>query len=242
MKGQIYRLAEKSEADILAFKENKDSLSFYAPNLSENLKVKDIDIVRSGIFTNFYPKEEWYLKVMEDYDKNCSLEFSPCGDKAKSLKRIFDLCASHTGAGEVSKEVKNRMGLDGIHYMKEGPLFKGEIVRSFDDSDTAFFLYRVKKLSDSVEGNNLDLGESGKKLVLSMAFLEADMVRCIKRKDTSVLAKRAEDAAGKYLDYYYDDTLTTESKGKLSHTFGNFMKIIFYLCGSNALNDNEFIK
>ncbi len=241
MKGQIFNLAKSFKKEILAFKENKDGLSFYTASLEKVPENEDIRIEKTGVFTNFYPCDQWLLKVAESFLNNPPPDFTPCRDKEETLERIFRLCKEYTGEEEIKKTFKNHEGLDPLHYMEEGVRDKKDRKRKFDDSDTSFFLYRVKKIADSVEGDGVFLSESGKKLLLSLAFLEKDMVRCVKRGDTNVLFKRAEDAANKYLDYYYDEDADFLGKGKISRAFGNFLKVIFFLSGSNALQDDKFI-
>ena len=74
-----------------------------------------------------------------------------------------------------------------------------------------------------------------------MAFLEADIERCVKRKDTSVLYKRARKCAEYYFEYYNEGDIVKKDKGKVSQAFLKFSSIIFYLFGSNALQDDKFI-
>ncbi len=241
MKGQIFKLAEECGENILAFKENKDGLSFYAASLKEVFRKEDIKTEMVDIFTNFYPEDEWFIKVAEGFLKNPAPDFIPSKDKEETLLRIFTLCEKYTNEKAVKGENKNHRGLDPLHYMEEGKREKRDRKRSFDDSDNPFFLYRVKKMADSVKGDGFSLYQSGKKVLLSMAFLEADMVRCIKRGDTAVLFKRALDTANKYLDYYYDEEIDLCDKGKLSRAYGKFLNIIFFLSGSNALQDEDFI-
>ncbi len=242
MKGRIFRLAERCASSILAFKENKGGVSFYAPNLEVIPFSEELKAETSGIFTNFYPEDKWLSDVAEGYIVNSAPEFTPCRDKEETLNRVFSVCSLHSGEKVSIPKFENHEGSDGLNYMEEGPAIKGKREMRFDDSDVAFFLYRVKKKADTVEGDGFFIGESGKKLLLSMAFLEADMLRCIKRGDTAVISKRAKDVADKYLDYYFDKNIEFSQKGKISLAVSEFLKTVFYISGSKALCDEEFVK
>lgn len=134
------------------------------------------------------------------------------------------------------------------------------ILRSFTKEDFLFFfekkgeeglkeyntkdrlcLHSAYLLASGTKGDGFSMTDTGKKMILSASFLEADVLRVLKRKDTSLLIKRAQKTASLYLDYYYDGGPDKKDKGYLSKSFSNFMKIIFYLTDMSPLQDEDFI-
>ncbi len=103
------------------------------------------------------------------------------------------------------------------------------------------YLYSAYLLASGAGGDELSLTESGKKLILSASFLEADVLRATLRKDLAPIIRRAEKTASLYLDYYYEGGPIKNDKGYLSRSFSNFMRIIFFLTDMSSLQDKDFI-
>lgn len=118
---------------------------------------------------------------------------------------------------------------------------KGRIKAKEYNIKDRLYLYSAYFLASGTEGDVLSLTDSGKKLILSASFLEADVLRATIRQDCAPIIKRAEKTASLYLDYYYEGSPDKKDKGYLSQSFSNFMRIIFFLMDMSPLQDEDFI-
>ncbi|MBR6719777.1 MAG: hypothetical protein IKL74_02580 [Clostridia bacterium] len=242
MRGAISSLAERLNVNILALREHRGKLCFYAPNIdTDTSSLGGIKAEKDGIFTNFYPDDTWYKALLKSYLDVKIPAFETPGLRSESVKRTLFECAKYFGEEIAFPEIKEACGFDGITYNSKAPTDAITEERSYEMTDSAFFLYAAAKKAKGACGDELSLTDKGKRLLIAMAFLEADMKRCITRLDTSVLYKRAKKCAESYFDYYYEGGTDKKEKGILSKAYFNFSSAIFYLFGSNALQDDKFI-
>lgn len=241
MKGVLRKLSERLDTDILAFREHRSKPCFYAPNIEKIIEEKGFKSEKDGVFTNFYPDDEWYKGVLDRF-VNTEIPFFDKKDiRSECVKRTLTECSIYLGIKAEFPEIKEAFGFDGIIYNSKAPGEEIKGGRKYDMTDDAFYLYAASKRAEGALGEELSLTDKGKKLIIAMAFLEADMKRCVIRKDTSVLYKRAKKCAENYFDYYYEGGTDKKEKGLLSKAYFKFSSAIFYLFGSNALQDDKFI-
>ena len=241
MKGLLYILSESVGADILAFREHRSAPCFYAPNIDKLTITDNIKAEKEGIFTNFYPEDEWYKALAENFVNARIPDFEKPDSRIESVKRTLSLCSTYSGEKSDFPEICDATGFDGITYNSKSPKENIKGARKYDISDDAFYLYAASKRAEGASGEEFLLTDKGRKLLISMAFLEADIKRSIIRKDTSVLYKRARKCAENYFDYYYEGGTDKKEKGLLSKAYFKFSSAIFYLFGSNALQDDKFV-
>ncbi len=241
MKGKIFLLAESLDISVLAFREHRSGKGFYAPNVDKETFQKGLRWEKEGIFTNIYPDDEWFLSLLESFENIEIPDFEKPHKRSDSVKNTLSKCAEYAEIKAEYPEISEALGYDGITCNSKTPKEKINKERKYDMDDEAFFLYSASKKAEAVSGEELSLTDNAKKLLLSMAFLEADMLRCLKRKDTSVLYKRARKCAEAYFDYYYEGNIDKKVKGRVSLAYFKFSSAIFYLFGSNALQDDKFI-
>ncbi|MDO5479792.1 MAG: hypothetical protein Q4G23_11590 [Clostridia bacterium] len=242
MKGAISSLAERLNINILALREHRSEIGFYAPNVDTNIFLfPGITAEKDGIFTNFYPEDTWYEALIKSYLDLKIPAFEKPSLRSESVKRTLFECAKYFGEEIKLPEIKEASGFDGITYNSKAPTDAITEERSYEMTDPAFYLYAASKRAEGASGKELSLSKNGKRLLIAMAFLEADIKRCITRLDTSVLYKRAKKCAEFYFDYYYEGGTDKKEKGLLSQAYFNFSSAIFYLFGSNALQDDRFI-
>ena len=242
MKSVLSSLAERLNINILALREHRSEIGFYAPNVDKDVfLLPGIKMEKDGIFTNFYPENEWYESILKSYLDVKIPAFETPGLRSESVKRTLLECAKYFGEEIKIPEIKEASGFDGITYNSKAPTDAITEERSYEMTDSAFYLYAASKKAEGASGKELSLTDEGKRLLIAMAFLEADMKRCITRLDTSVLYKRAKKCAELYFDYYYEGGTDKKEKGLLSRAYFNFSSAIFYLFGSNALQDDKFI-
>lgn len=239
MKGKLYNLAKSLDISILAFREHRSEIGFYAPNVNMETYGSDVRVEKEGVFTNIYPEEDWYLSLIESFLEIEIPDFEKPRKRSESVKRTLLECSYYTGEKIEFPEISEALGYDGITYNSKTP--KEAIKENPAMDDDAFYLYSAYKKAEAMAGDELSLTIEAKKLILSMAFLEADIERCVKRKDPSVLYKRARKCAEYYFEYYNEGDIVKKDKGKVSQAFLKFSSIIFYLFGSNALQDDKFI-
>ena len=241
MKGKLYNLAKSLGISILAFREHRGKTGFYAPNISKDSFDNEVKIEKEGIFTNIYPEDEWYLSLIEKFSEIEIPDFEKPLKRSESVKRTLLVCSDYVKEKTEIPEISESFGHDGIIYNSKEPKEKITEEREYDSDDAAFYLYSAYKKAEAMAGDRLSLTNEAKKLLVSMAFLEADVERCVKRKDTSVLYKRARKCAEYYFEYYNEGDIVKKDKGKVSLAYLKFSSIIFYLFGSNALQDDKFI-
>lgn len=114
------------------------------------------------------------------------------------------------------------------------PLFETERKKLFP-------LFCAYKFSSMAKGSGYSVNENVKKMLLSAAFLEADILRAKKRNDENVLIRRAVKTASFYYDYYYEGEIDKSSKGYFSGVFSVFMKNTLELLSLNALQEDFFL-
>ncbi len=241
MRGSLNRLSESLGTDIIAFREHRSAPCFYAPNIEKLAGINDIKAEKDGVFTNFYPTDKWYENLLESFLATEIPEFEIPLSRTEAIMRTLLLCGTYTGEKAEIPEIKEATGYDGITYNSKAPKDEIRLERKYNMTDDAFYLYAAYKKAEGASGEGFELTDKGKMLLLSMAFLEADMKRCVLRKDTSVLYKRARKCAESYFDYYYEGGIDKKGKGAVSRAYFKFSSAIFYLFGSNALQDDKFV-
>ncbi len=83
-------------------------------------------------------------------------------------------------------------------------------------SESLLKLFTGFMFSKSQAGDEMLLNEGAKKMLLSAAFLEADMIRAKMRGDPKVIIRRSDKILERYYDYYYSGSIEKKSAGYIS--------------------------
>ena len=126
MKGQIFELSKSLNTDILAFREHRSELCFYAPNIDGFAETDFLKAEREGVFTNFYPDDMWYEAVLESFINAEIPGFEAQKTRTESVKRTLSLCGIYAGEKAEFPEIKEAKGLDGIHAGENHLSMQGE--------------------------------------------------------------------------------------------------------------------
>lgn len=102
-----------------------------------------------------------------------------------------------------------------INCRRGGALFN-------EDNDRLIKLFAGYMFSKSQAGDELLLNGEAKKMLLSAAFFEADLIRAKMRGDSSVILRRADKTLGLYYAYYYSGSIEKKSTGYISRAAGEF--------------------
>lgn len=129
-------------------------------------------------------------------------------------------------------------------YKREAVLMRSEDKKKalfqMDKADV-LPLFVAYRFSCCASDEQFSLTENGKKMLVSSAFLEADVKRAVDRNDKSVIIRRALKTASYYYDYYYEGNVEKTEKGYLSAAFSCFMKNILEILSYSSLQETDFI-
>ena len=90
MKSVLSSLAERLSINILALREHRSEIGFYAPNVdTDTFSLPGIRAEKDGIFTNFYPENEWYESILKSYLDVKISAFEKPSLRSESVKSSF---------------------------------------------------------------------------------------------------------------------------------------------------------
>lgn len=241
MQGVLFCLAEEGGFSLLNFKERKKPpLGFYAVADGEPAVCDDIKSEREGRFLSLYPTDEWYRRVAQHFSGlTVPREYPTHLTREEALLRAMHLIEEHTGMkGAAMRPVVSSAKADGLCYHSAPPNTPLSCAMDASAGNPAFYLYGVYHAALYRAGCEAVFTENAHRVLLSMAFFEADMLRALKRGDTSVLLKRVLKTADAYYDCVYDEG---GAFGQISAAVARFLEACFFLFSSAALDDEQFL-
>lgn len=241
MQGSLFKLALDNDFSLLNFKERKKPpTGFYAVLKGEMCGHDDIEIEREGLFFNFYPKDEWYRRLAQDFfELTVPNDYPVSLTRKEAVLRTLHLLQDYTGMrGTLPRFIVPAAKLDGLCYHSVPPNVAVSSFTEATGNNPAFYLYGAYHAALCRAGSELALTCNVRRLLISMAFFEADMLRALKRGDTSVLLKRVLKTADLYYDCVYEEG---GAFGRISTAVARFLEASFFLFSSNILNEEQFL-
>ncbi len=228
MRGKLFLLSQAFSVSLTSIRQRRDGEGFYVVTDGKTeLKALGIKTVTDGRFVNFYPEDLWYKEVAEAFYKIDEFPFQD--------KDIYEKCKSYTKIKEDENAEKGKEIL--IEEIFEEQFSLKDITAK--DSKKKLGILASYKIALNSKGDELFINDKARKLILSMSFLERDMMNTALKKDYSFLYKLAKGCAELYLDYYYSLDIDKKSAGYISQSFFNFIKVIFYLFGAKSLQEQK---